>query len=136
MIGDYMKNELEALLGRDYQVKKIRFKSHHFEITKGDKTYHILKLGISSRNILTINSVHIWDIKSGKVSGINFKTTSHHLVNMREFNKLPNRIIILKSKPYKILKHINESDIIDISNERYIHDTLVLSNINELKEYI
>ncbi len=131
-----MKKELETLLGRDYQVKKVRFKSHHFEIAKEDKTYHILKLGISSRNILTINSEHIWDIKSGKISGINFKTTAHHLIDMREFNKLPNRVIILKSKPYKILKHINESDIIDISKERYIHDTLVLRNINELKQYI
>ena len=112
------------------------FKDYNFEITKDGVTYYVMKLGISSRNILTINSKHIWSIKSGKVSGVQFKTTSHRLINIKDFNRFPNRIIILKSKPYKILKYINESDIIDISTERIIHDTIVISDLHQLKHLI
>lgn len=97
-------------------IKKVYFKCFDFLMVKDDIKYHIKILNINKNKILSINSLSVWEIKSGKLKGINFKTGSTKFLDMRQFNELPNKVVILKKKPYKILKYINESEVVDISD--------------------
>jgi hypothetical protein len=62
----------------------------------------------------------MWEIKYGKQVGSRFNTTSTKLINLKNFQTLNNKMIVFKAQPYKIYKHINESDLIDISDSKEI----------------
>lgn len=102
-------------------VKKGFLKPYTYQVTHQDKTYHILVLKVHRSKIVTVNSKYIWNIKSGSISGIHFKTSSSHLVSLKEFLALENPVIVFRSRPYKTLKYLNESDVIDISNESDVY---------------
>ena len=102
-------------------------------ILKIDNVNHYIKvLRVNRNSILSINSKYVWEVKTGKVSGINFKTTHKTRLDMKEFNKLSNKIIVFKNQPYKILKYINESEVIDISGTKDIFDIKIFNNIKEV----
>ena len=43
---------------------------------------------------------------------------------------------MFSEKPYKVLKQVNESDIVDISNQDIVNETLITSNIEKVLDYI
>jgi hypothetical protein len=104
-----------------FHIKKAWFKPYQYQVTQNDITYHIKVLPVSSRHILTINSKYIWNIKSGSVKGLQYKTHRSHLVDMRDFYQYTNPVVVFKARPYKILQYLNESDIVDISSESSVH---------------
>ena len=114
-------------------VKRVLFKEYQYKLIMDQLTYHIKVLPVSSNTILTINSKHIWNIKRGRADGVSFKTGSSTLIYLNEFNKLPNKIIVFKSKPYKLLKHLNESDIVDVSSSALIGDIKIFWNMKDIK---
>lgn len=99
----------------DMVLKRKFFKDYTYLAMRGDIKHHILVLPVTSNSILTINSKYHWEIKYGKQDGSRFVTRNSKLINLKNFMTLPNRIIVFKGKPHKILKHINECDIVDIS---------------------
>ena len=105
----------------NHRVKRGVFKDYTYKVTINDNTYHILYLGVSKSNLVTINSKYIWDIKSGVAEGINFKTTSTRRIDLTTFQKHPNKIIVLKTHPYKILKYINESEVVPLGDESNVY---------------
>jgi hypothetical protein len=78
----------------------------------------------------------VWSLKKGKIKGIKFNTITSELLNLKEFNKFENKIIIMTNKPYKLLKALNESDLKDISNEKVVNNIFITSDIIELVEYL
>lgn len=113
-------------------IKRKFFKEYTYDLTLDGTIYHILKINIHKNTILSINSKNIWEVKYGKADGPNFKTNSKELINLKKFNALENKIIVFKEKPYKILKYLNESDIIDISNEKVIFDNLIFNQFIDI----
>jgi len=130
------KRELIKSLKKHFNVNTKFFSDYDFEVESSSKTYFVKVLNITVNHQVTINSKTVWDLKKGVISGIRFKTVASSLVNLEEFNKLDNRIIVLTSKPFKVLKVLNESDLLDISNEKEVNDTFITSDIDELIEYI
>jgi len=114
------------------EISKGIFKPYDFTYRKNKITYHIKFLRVSKNNILSINSKFIWEIKTGKPNGINFKTTSTKLLDMKSFSELSNKIVVLRGNPYKILKYINESEVIDISETEGVNDITIFRNIDDI----
>ncbi len=116
----------------DSRIKKVFFDSYDYKIINDSKTTHIRMLNVNRNTILSINSKFIWEIKTGKPSGISFKTSSSTLINLKDFNKQKNKVIIFKEKPYKILKYINESEVINISNHKEINNIRIFNSFKEI----
>lgn len=130
------KREIIKNLKEKYEVKVKYFKEYDLEVFSKSKTYYIKVLNVSATHQITVNSKLIWNIKKGKIDGIKFNTIDSVFLNLKEFNKLDNKIIVFTNKPFKILKALNESDLIDISNESKINDISITYDILELIKYI
>ncbi len=126
------KKKIIEVLG-NVEVKKAFFKEYDYIIFKDDKKYFVKVIRVNSSSILTINSKTMWEIKYGKHSGISFKTSSNVFVDLKKFSLLENKIIIFKEKPYKLLKYVNESELVDISENKKINDITIVNNINDLE---
>lgn len=113
-------------------VKKVLFKSYNYVLTLNETVYYIKVLNVSKNNILSINSKYVWEIRTGKPNGISFKTSSKTMLDMTEFNELKNKIIVFKGKPYKVLKYINESEVVDISDNQEIFDIKIFNSIKKI----
>lgn len=116
-------------------VKKGLLKSYTYKITCNDKIHHILVLPVNKYHIVTVNSKYIWNIKSGSVNGIQFKTNASHLLQLQEFMAYENPMISYKQPPYKTLKYLNESDVIDISNQDEVYGIPVFQSVEKMIEY-
>jgi len=114
------------------KIKKVMFTDYNFKLNLNGKTYHVKILNVNRSTILSINSKFIWELNKGKAVGINFKTSSKTLVDMKPFSKRSNKIIIFRNQPYKILKFINESEVVDISKSNKIFDILIFNSIKEM----
>ena len=130
------KKEIIKKLRTEFKVKSNRFGNYNFEVISGNKSYFVRVLNITINHQITINSKIIWDLKKGVTSGIRFKTISSNLINLEEFNKLDNKVIFLTSKPFKILKALNESDLLDVSNDNVVNETFITSDITEFIGYL
>ena len=114
------------------EVKRVLFNDYNFRLILNDKNYHIKVLNVNRNTILSINSKHVWQITKGKAVGITFKASSNLLIDMRTFNKLSNKIIVFKNQPNKILKYINESEVVDISDSKEIFDIKICNSFKEI----
>lgn len=130
------KGKLIKALRKDFDIKVKRFSTYDFEIIKASKIYYLKVVNISSTHQITINSKHIWNLKKGKINGIKFKTLNSELLNLKEFNKFDNKIIVFTDKPYKVFKALNESDLKDISDEKVINDIFVTYELSKLIKHI
>lgn len=113
-------------------IKRVFFKPYNYVIEYSGQTYYVKQIKVHNNSILSINSKITWQIKYGKSDGVRFKTSSTELVDMSSFQKLQNKIVVFKDVPHKILKYINESDVIDISNEKEIHDIKIFPSLRSL----
>ena len=113
-------------------IKKVLFKDHNYEMNANGTTYYIKFIKAHDSSIVTVNSKYVWEVKYGKGEGINFKTTNKVRVDMKSFMKLKNRIVVFRNKPYKILQYINESEVVDISQDKVVHDIKMFNRLEEI----
>jgi hypothetical protein len=130
------KREIGKNLKQYFNVKSKFLGDYDFKVDGNTKSYYIKVLNITDNHQVTINSKLIWSLKKGKIKGIKFNTISSELLNLKEFNKLENKIIIMTNKPYKLLKALNESDLKDISDEKIVNNIFITSDFIELIEHI
>lgn len=127
------KREIIKKLKSEYNYKKRSDFSHDLIVVINEAEYHIKILNTSANIQLTLNSKYIWDLKRGRVAGLIFKGYSSTLIDVRNFMKKSNRIVILTNKPYKILMYLNESEIVDVSDKEIIHETRFIDNFGNIK---
>jgi len=111
---------------------KASFKDYDVKINVNSKEYFVKILKLRGKEQVTINSTIIWEIKSGKLDGVRFKPTSSRLINLAEFFKRKNTIIIFTEKPYRILKCLNEADVVDVSDEHIVYGTYYFDSVVDL----
>lgn len=127
------KRQIMKQLIERYQGKRVMFGDHDFEITKNGETYYIqfLKIGASAQ--LTINSKTHIEVASGILEGIRFRKRNSTLYDFRKFSLKKNKIIFLLGKPFRTLQYLNESDIIDISDQTIVHDYRLFHSIKDFE---
>lgn len=125
------KRKLLKFLQKDFDISKTKNASYDFNIIINNKTYQLLVVPSSETSQLTINSPIIWEMAKGRINGIRYKKTSSNLLRLTEYNKQVNKLVYLTNTPYRILKYLNESDVIDISNESVINDIRIIKDVSE-----
>ena len=130
------KRQIKKYLKKNYKTRKKHNNSHDLIIRTRDCECHIKIMRTSSNTQVTINSKEIWEFKRGRVNGLRFKEYSKTLHDIGNFMELENNIIILTNKPYRIYKYVNESEVIDVSNELIVYNTSLISNLSDIKSII
>lgn len=127
------KRKLFKELSKIYPITKAKG-SYDFDITLNNKTFHILVLPVAKNAQVTLNSQKVWEVASGRLDGIRFKKTFTSLHNIDQLLSKENRIVYLTKKPYRILKHLNESDIIDVTNTIKPNGEYIINNIEDFEK--
>ena len=130
------KEILSILRSNNFEIKKKVFGKYDFEVITENNVYALKIVNLTSNHMVTVNSRTMWEIKRGKISGLKFQALDKSLLNIKDFMEKEKRIVMFSEKPYKIMKHINESDIVDVSSEEIINNTLLTSNIDRVVDYI
>lgn len=128
------KRELYKYIKTSLNGKKHFSMPYNYSIEAKGKTFYVKVLQTSANSQLTINSQSIWELVKGKVDGIRFKKTSSQMLNISHFMTLENKIVVLTNKPYRILKYLNESDVVDISKDESINGITIVKSIEELNK--
>jgi len=109
---------------------------NELQVIQNEETYNIKLVKVEKNGMICVNSKTIWDIRSGRPNGIRYTTTSSRLLDLSEFVKKENPIILLTNKPYRITQAINESDVEFITDKNKVHNIMYTHNINEIGEII
>lgn len=116
------KRQVMKYLTDHYHGKKVNFGDHDFEFTKRGRVFHLVFLKIGQNAQLTVNSKTHFEVSVGKRDGIRFIKRQSTLYDFRKFFTKKNKIVFLLGKPFRMLQYLNESDIIDISDQTIVHD--------------
>jgi len=130
------KRQISKILKESFKVTQMFFSECDFKVDNGNDTFHVKVINVLSTHQVTVNSQDIWEIKKGRIKGIRFEAISSDIVNLSEFNKLDNKIIFLANKPFKLLKVLNESELLDISGKNEFDNMFVSSDILKIIEFI
>ncbi|MBN2604589.1 MAG: hypothetical protein JXR62_02040 [Bacilli bacterium] len=130
------KEIINLLKSNSFSVKKKLLSSYDFEVSNSQNTYALKIINLTSNHQVTINSQTIWQIKRGKISGLKFQEIDSKLINIKDFVNNENKIVFFTERPYKILKHINESDIVDVSSQDVVNDILLTTSIEKVLDYM
>lgn len=127
------KRKLLKVLSTQFDINKTKAKDYDFDMVYMGIEYRIKILCIPKNAQLTVNSSTVWEIGKGKLDGIRFIKSSSDLYRFNGFSKFKNKVVLLSEEPYKILKYVNESDLIDISQEIYIDDIILIRNLKQFQ---
>jgi len=130
------KRQLFKKLSEDFDIKKTKNSSYDFDLVINDTQYSLWVIPVTKNTQVTFNSHKIWELSKGKIDGIRFHKTSKTLLHLNGFTSKENKVVYLTNKPYRKLKYLNESDIIDVSDETIIHDILFIENIEDFNKLI
>ena len=107
------KKEIKKIM-KNYPI----FKSNRYEYDYRFMDHYIKILDTNSNTQLTINSPTVYEIHKGKRDGSRFIRKNSKINRLQKSDKV---IFVLLDKPYRILKHINESELEDISSKAQVH---------------
>lgn len=130
------KRQCIKTMKESFVVNQMFFSDYDLKIINDNKQYHAKFIHTSPNHQIVINSNDIWEVKRGRLKGIRFETISSEIINFKEFNKLDNKIIIFSAKPNKVLKVLNESDLLDVSGERVYNDLFVSYDVSQIIEHV
>ncbi len=126
------KKDIIKHLVENYNGKRARFSDYDVVFQKDGKEYYAKILQVSSSNQITINSTIIWEIKSGRISGVRYKATSSRMIDLSTFRRYENKVLLFTDTPYRVLKYLNESDLVDVSNEHNVHGIFYLDSVQKI----
>jgi len=127
------KRQIMKFLKSEYNTEKRSDNSHSIILIIDNIKYYVKIINTTSNVLVSLNSKSVWEIKKGKISGIRFIKHSSILIDLKKFMTKEHKIIILTNKPYKIMKQVNESDIIDVSDEQYVHNIFITNNLQLIR---
>ncbi len=128
------KRQIIKTLKENYPTFKKEDNTHDLIVMINEVKTYLKIIKLTSNSIFSFNSKTVWEIKKGKISGIRFIQFSSTLLKMDQFMEKPHKAIILTTKPYKILKQLNESEISDVSNEQFVHGVFIANELLTLKK--
>lgn len=105
-----------------------------FTIEVKEKRFKVLYLKTSKDTQITVNSPTVIEVAKGKLSGIRYKKTSSNLY--RFDSKEIDVLVVCTGKPYRILKHLNENQIEDITIDNKVHKIHFLYTLEEIQSII
>ena len=130
------RREIHKHIINNLNGKKHFAKPYNYTIDSNDSTYYVKVMITSKNSQITINSKNIWEFAKGKIDGIRFMKKSAELVNLSDFMTLEKRIVIVSVEPYRVLKCLNESDVIDVSKDTEVYDTTIVKSIKGLNKAV
>ncbi len=126
----------QTLIQNDCSVKKKWLGSYTYQVICDGITYHILVLPTHAQQLVTINSKSIWNIKTGRIDGARFAVSHVKSIHIDDFLRLENPIIVFKKMPYKVLKYINESDVVEITSTLDAYGLPIFSTTEAVVAYM
>ena len=128
------KKQLFKELKTQFDITKTKQKDYDFDLQIDDTLYKILVLKSSSNTQITINSVKIWEIARGTKNGIRFKKSVSNLYDITSFSQYENKIVFLTNPPYRVLRYLNESDIVIVQPNELVNGIRIINSINEFND--
>lgn len=122
----------------------LNFLKEHYVVTKGKtpfwlqvenkESYQILFIKTNEHKQVTINSPKVIEIANGKLDGVRYQKKSSFFY--RWTDPSVRVLLCLSDSPYRILKYINENEVIDISTEQNIHNITIVRDISDIQSII
>lgn len=125
------KRQLIKELQTQFDINKPKNKNYDFEVVIKDTPYQVLVLKSNTNTQITVNSKTVWEFARGSKNGIRFKKSSSNLIGVKEFMKEENKIIFLTNRPYRILRHLNECDIVEVNEDELVHGIRIFESIKD-----
>ena len=122
------KREVKKLL-KEHNINKSKRLEFDYEVNDA----FIKLLSTNTNTQLTINSPTVYEIQSGKLDGIRFIRKSSVLSRFKKTDKV---ILVLLQKPYRVLKYINENEVVDISTETSAHNMTIVHTLEQLESIL
>ena len=107
-----MNSRLIRKMLQSFGTYKASYDDSHYTIEKNNKLFKILFIKSSKDTQITINSPTVVEVVKGRLSGIRYKKLSSTL--HRFDSKDIDIILVINTKPYRILKYLNENQISQI----------------------
>lgn len=123
------KRAIKKQLSSLYKVEKASNNSYDFNIVVKGIVYAVKFISVKANTQMTINSPYIWELQTGKLSGIRFIKRSSQRIDLRPYNKQENKIVFLMGNPFRMLKYLNEADIVDITGAKEVHSYKLFNSI-------
>lgn len=130
------KRNLIKYIINEHHGKRVFFQNHDVEFTANGLDFAVKILPVTNNTLVNVNSTIMWELKKGKAEGPRFIASSKTLVDVKEFAKKKHKIIMFQNKPYKVLKALNEADLLDISDQNEVHGFYFISDPSELHKII
>jgi hypothetical protein len=112
-------------LKRYCDLKKAVLKPYDFVCHHKENIYHIKTIRTSKDVIVTFYSRNHLSIKTGKVKDGRFLTKNERILSLEGFSDVHQGVIVFDKQPFKILKQLNESDIVEVSEAKVHHYQLI-----------
>ena len=113
------------------QLKKAMLKPYDYICHHKENVYHLKMITFFGDAIVTFNSRNHLSIKIGKVKDGRFLTKKEKIISLDGFSDVNQGVIVFDKTPFKLLKQLNESDIVKIET-RFVHDYILISKEEDL----
>ena len=94
-------------------------------------TYNILFIKANEHKQITINSPKVIEVANGRLNGVRYQKRGS--IFYRWTDKETPVLFCLQGSPYRILKYINENEVVDISGEKKIHNIHIIQSLNDFQ---
>ncbi len=122
------KRDIKRIL-KENAVKKSTKVAYDYQINDS----YITLVNSNSNTQITINSPSVYEVQSGKLNGIRYIKKSSVITR---FDKNDHLVLVLLNQPYRILKYINENEIVDISEDKKVHNIDIVQSLEQLESII
>lgn len=112
-------------------VKKVVMKPYDYICHHKENIYHIKTIRFSRSAIVTFYSRNHLSIKTGKIKDGRFLTKKERIISLDGFADVHQGVLLFDKEPYKILKQLNESDIVEVKDST-VHHYKLLSKEEDL----
>lgn len=124
IITDVLKSKL------DYNVKVLKNEPYDIVCSKENRAFHLKIVFVPSNSEIQINNKTTWEVKYGAGSTIGRSQPNRKLLtDVIEFMnyETENKVIVVYPKPKKIVKYINECEIVFVKPNTDVYGTNVIS---------
>lgn len=124
------RKELLKYLKENHTVSNGR-SPFQYQVEINNTVYNLLFIKTNEHKQVTINSPKVVEVASGKLDGVRYQKRSSIFYRWSDQNQ--HVLLCLSHSPYRILKYINENEVVDISSEKHIHNIQIIRSIHDIQ---